>query len=51
MALCDRLEQNTGLRALKESNAQTYGSQWMGGMIEGSLRKVVAGSVDGKPDA
>ena len=51
MALCGRLEQNAGLRALKESSAQAYGSQWMGGMIEKSLREVVAGSVDGEPAA
>jgi len=50
MALCDRLERgNDGLRALKVSDAETYGTLWMGGMIEKSVRKVVAGGVDGKP--
>lgn len=51
MALCDRLEGNStssGLRALKEQDEKAHGQLWMGGMIEKSLREVVAGGVDGR---
>jgi len=48
MALCSRLENNEGLATLKKNDEDKMGNLWMGGMIEKSLRKVVAGGVDGK---
>ena len=49
MALCKRLEAgNEGLRALVASDAATFGSAWCGGMIEKSIREVVAAGIDGK---
>ena len=49
MALCRRLEQGSvGLALLKEKDATAWGQLYCGGMIEKSIREVVAGGVDGK---
>lgn len=49
MALCRRLESNnSGLTALREKDEEMYGKSYCGGMIEKSIREVVAGGIDGK---
>lgn len=49
MAMCVRLEESSdGLRALVAHDAKAWGSLWCGGLIERSLRSVVAAGVDGR---
>mmetsp|Transcript_3672 Transcript_3672/g.7751 ORF Transcript_3672/g.7751 Transcript_3672/m.7751 type:complete len:166 (-) Transcript_3672:319-816(-) len=48
MAICRRLEKDKSeLRALQESDSKKWGELYCGGLIEKSIREVIAGGVDG----
>mmetsp|Transcript_103615 Transcript_103615/g.182632 ORF Transcript_103615/g.182632 Transcript_103615/m.182632 type:complete len:258 (-) Transcript_103615:48-821(-) len=51
MALCRRLEEsNAGLTALVKKDVEAWGDAWCGGLIEKSIRQVVAAGKDGKAE-
>jgi len=49
MALCDRLEKNEGLAALKKRDTEAWGQQYCGGMIEKNIRSMVASEAVSTP--
>ena len=52
MALCRRLEaESDGLRELTRRDAEVWGELYCGGMIEKSIREVIASGRDGPAPA